>query len=185
MGGSYLTLKLIKIVIDLKLVTNIKVINMESNGNSNIEDDWENNTELDKENDLNSKLTLLNVNAAEFVPSFVIPTSGQESQEKPEANGDVTPDNPALAEPPPAVAPQKVEEPPDKSPVDSWEGLGDSGGTTPEGDDDDTSQSDKITKKNKKKTVAVERDDSIKKEHINVIFIGHVDAGKSTIGGQI
>jgi peptide chain release factor subunit 3 len=23
------------------------------------------------------------------------------------------------------------------------------------------------------------------KEHINVVFIGHVDAGKSTIGGQI
>lgn len=24
-----------------------------------------------------------------------------------------------------------------------------------------------------------------KKEHVNVVFIGHVDAGKSTIGGQI
>lgn len=26
---------------------------------------------------------------------------------------------------------------------------------------------------------------SVKKEYVNVIFIGHVDAGKSTIGGQI
>lgn len=27
--------------------------------------------------------------------------------------------------------------------------------------------------------------DAPKKEHVNVVFIGHVDAGKSTIGGQI
>jgi len=25
----------------------------------------------------------------------------------------------------------------------------------------------------------------IRKEHINIVFIGHVDAGKSTIGGQL
>uniref|UniRef100_A0A668AT88 G1 to S phase transition 1 n=1 Tax=Myripristis murdjan TaxID=586833 RepID=A0A668AT88_9TELE len=30
-----------------------------------------------------------------------------------------------------------------------------------------------------------ERPDAPKKEHVNVVFIGHVDAGKSTIGGQI
>ncbi|XP_012862823.2 eukaryotic peptide chain release factor GTP-binding subunit ERF3B [Echinops telfairi] len=32
---------------------------------------------------------------------------------------------------------------------------------------------------------AGEPSDAPKKEHVNVIFIGHVDAGKSTIGGQI
>ncbi|KAG9439613.1 hypothetical protein H6P81_019778 [Aristolochia fimbriata] len=30
-----------------------------------------------------------------------------------------------------------------------------------------------------------EEDDAKKKRHLNVVFIGHVDAGKSTIGGQI
>ena len=66
-----------------------------------------------------------------------------------------------------------MEEPPDKSPVDSWEGLGDSGGTTPEGDEEeDSSESEK--KKKSKKIVIKNEDDGIKKEHINVIFIGHV-----------
>lgn len=36
----------------------------------------------------------------------------------------------------------------------------------------------------KKKPLVVEENKS-KKEHVNVVFIGHVDAGKSTIGGQI
>ncbi|VDM36940.1 unnamed protein product [Toxocara canis] len=34
-----------------------------------------------------------------------------------------------------------------------------------------------------KRTVFV--DDGIRKEHVNIVFIGHVDAGKSTIGGQL
>lgn len=25
----------------------------------------------------------------------------------------------------------------------------------------------------------------LKKEHVNIVFIGHVDAGKSTIGGRV
>ncbi|CAL8272064.1 unnamed protein product [Lota lota] len=33
--------------------------------------------------------------------------------------------------------------------------------------------------------VAPSQPDAPKKEHVNVVFIGHVDAGKSTIGGQI
>ncbi|XP_039991419.1 eukaryotic peptide chain release factor GTP-binding subunit ERF3A [Xiphias gladius] len=33
--------------------------------------------------------------------------------------------------------------------------------------------------------VALATPDAPKKEHVNVVFIGHVDAGKSTIGGQI
>lgn len=27
--------------------------------------------------------------------------------------------------------------------------------------------------------------DENRKEHVNIVFIGHVDAGKSTIGGQL
>lgn len=35
------------------------------------------------------------------------------------------------------------------------------------------------------KKVIVKRDIIRKKEPINIIFCGHVDAGKSTIGGQL
>lgn len=59
--------------------------------------------------------------------------------------------------------------------------------TTPEDEDmellgdDDGDLTPKVTKK---KPLKVEENKS-KKEHVNVVFIGHVDAGKSTIGGQI
>jgi GTPase len=36
-----------------------------------------------------------------------------------------------------------------------------------------------------KKNVVVKRDIIRKKEPLNIIFCGHVDAGKSTIGGQL
>ena len=36
-----------------------------------------------------------------------------------------------------------------------------------------------------KKNVIVKRDIVRKKEPLNIIFCGHVDAGKSTIGGQL
>uniref|UniRef100_A0A336MN79 CSON003187 protein n=1 Tax=Culicoides sonorensis TaxID=179676 RepID=A0A336MN79_CULSO len=50
-----------------------------------------------------------------------------------------------------------------------------------DGEDDDEVG---IPKASKKKVVKAE-DTKSKKEHVNVVFIGHVDAGKSTIGGQI
>jgi GTPase len=37
----------------------------------------------------------------------------------------------------------------------------------------------------KEKKVIVKRDIVRKKEPLNIIFCGHVDAGKSTIGGQL
>ena len=39
--------------------------------------------------------------------------------------------------------------------------------------------------KKKRKRISESCDKGDKKEHINLIFIGHVDAGKSTIGGQL
>nr|GMC69908.1 eukaryotic peptide chain release factor GTP-binding subunit ERF3A-like isoform X2 [Ipomoea batatas] len=46
-----------------------------------------------------------------------------------------------------------------------------------------------ITEEKEKKSPALDDiDDAVelnKKRHLNVVFIGHVDAGKSTIGGQI
>jgi GTPase len=36
-----------------------------------------------------------------------------------------------------------------------------------------------------KKNIVVKRDIVRKKEPVNIVFCGHVDAGKSTIGGQL
>lgn len=57
---------------------------------------------------------------------------------------------------------------------------------TPEGDDEteEPPDGDELPKPPKKKPAKAEETKS-KKEHVNVVFIGHVDAGKSTIGGQI
>lgn len=56
----------------------------------------------------------------------------------------------------------------------------------PEGESDGDGAADvEAAPKIKKKVVKGQAESKSKKEHINVVFIGHVDAGKSTIGGQI
>lgn len=42
-----------------------------------------------------------------------------------------------------------------------------------------------VSKRTNKKRRARNVDNCSKKEHVNLVFIGHVDAGKSTLGGQI
>lgn len=100
--------------------------------------------------------------------------------------------------PPPAATPSTpsadtpADELNDKTPeepelIDSWDAE-DEPASTP--DDDEIEElgedGDQLTaiKPSKKKVIKVE-DTKSKKEHVNVVFIGHVDAGKSTIGGQI
>uniref|UniRef100_A0A2M4A3S8 Putative translation elongation factor ef-1alpha n=3 Tax=Anopheles triannulatus TaxID=58253 RepID=A0A2M4A3S8_9DIPT len=75
----------------------------------------------------------------------------------------------------------------ESEPLDSWDAEEDSI-LTPEDEemdlDDAEVDGDAAPKISKKKPPKVEESRS-KKEHVNVVFIGHVDAGKSTIGGQI
>lgn len=71
-------------------------------------------------------------------------------------------------------------------PLDSWDA---DPVITPEEEDmdlieDGDEDGEAAAKVSKKKVFKVEENKS-KKEHVNVVFIGHVDAGKSTIGGQI
>ncbi|XP_036347522.1 eukaryotic peptide chain release factor GTP-binding subunit ERF3A-like, partial [Rhagoletis pomonella] len=72
-------------------------------------------------------------------------------------------------------------------PADSWD-IEDDPIITPDEEEADDgiedAENDIAPKVSKKKTPKVEESRS-KKEHVNVVFIGHVDAGKSTIGGQI
>jgi peptide chain release factor subunit 3 len=111
------------------------------------------------------------VDAAEFVPSFLVKRD-QGLQSPVEDHDPVdTPSSEELLPPPKKIA-------------DSWEDAADGEGTTPEGDEDFDGEGGEMVPRTKKKPVKVEETKS-KKEHVNVVFIGHVDAGKSTIGGQI
>jgi len=123
----------------------------------------------------------LNVNAVEFVPSFgpsFAATAAQEPEttneesakpvvEMTENNGNAT----------------------ENEPIDNWDE--DEPILTPDGDEeemeieDETIEGDPLPKASTKKKPPKAEENRSKKEHVNVVFIGHVDAGKSTIGGQI
>ncbi|XP_077305027.1 eukaryotic peptide chain release factor GTP-binding subunit ERF3A isoform X1 [Lithobates pipiens] len=179
---------------------------MMDNGDS-APDSWE-QADIDApEAQLNSSLAQLNVNAkpfipnvhaAEFVPSFLIKSStavdglqdegtthnsAQESSQSSEGSN--------------AAIGMEISEPVENgetemSPEECWDhkdepneaepGGGFSGdGGSAEEVAQEMEEEEEITKP---KTV-VAPPDAPKKEHVNVVFIGHVDAGKSTIGGQI
>ncbi|XP_072931991.1 eukaryotic peptide chain release factor GTP-binding subunit ERF3A isoform X3 [Epargyreus clarus] len=116
--------------------------------------------------------------------------------------------SPRVEEPPPvppaeaaSTSASTLPVPSDVSPTaDSWEAEADDALLTPEDgneaeedesepqvpltEDVDVPEAEMAKKIPKKKPPRVE-DTRSKKEHVNVVFIGHVDAGKSTIGGQI
>ncbi|GLV41871.1 eukaryotic translation release factor 3 [Carabus blaptoides fortunei] len=157
--------------------------------------------------DVTAKFSTLNVNAVEFVPSFGVKTTQGDDHnsptkvEKSESSTNSADQSPVVngggmdtGEPVARVT--GVEEPPplppatnDSSPtvpVDSWEAEAEDPILTPDQDEDEEIAEDEeeTIKLPKKKPVKTEETKS-KKEHVNVVFIGHVDAGKSTIGGQI
>lgn len=172
--------------------------------NNTAPDSWESQADSPQSNnspshtaDVTAKFSTLNVNAVEFVPSFA---------KSPQPQGDTPPEG---DEPSPQRTPSpqlngtnteptdklEVKEPPPLPPADGDASPGD-GGTwedvaedndlilTPEGDEEEPS-SEEAPKVTKKKPAKPEEAAKNKKEHVNVVFIGHVDAGKSTIGGQI
>lgn len=162
-------------------------------------DSWEENelTESQIAADLQQKLIKLNVNAVEFVPSFTSFSSKSDDvdggpEDETAGGGDKKTTNvDSIGDPltgdtgggPSAVV------------LDSWE---DGASITPEdgtakpiieidNDIDIDIEVDVDEEKPKpipKKTIE-ESEPKPKKEHINIVIIGHVDAGKSTIGGQI
>ncbi|XP_008197362.1 eukaryotic peptide chain release factor GTP-binding subunit ERF3A isoform X1 [Tribolium castaneum] len=173
--------------------------------NNTAPDSWESqadsaspNTSPSHNADVTAKFSTLNVNAVEFVPSFAKPAANaDEASPTSEASPEHAPIlNGTLGTSAESAERVEVKEPPPIPPADGDASPGD-GGTwedvvvedndpliTPEADDDEPSSEEAPIKIPKKKTVKEEvlKD---KKEHVNVVFIGHVDAGKSTIGGQI
>lgn len=135
----------------------------------------------------NSLATRLNVDAPVFVPNFgpspTAPVANNthltttNNQDHPEANNHIETD-------------QLVDTPsdPTSEEVDDWEKRADDEDETAMDEDEEElatddqgpSQPAKPRKRTKKISVTVDG-----KDHWNIVFIGHVDAGKSTIGGQI
>lgn len=169
-----------------------------------------NNSPQHTAEDVTTHFSTLNVNAVEFVPSFSFakpepevvdkpsPTSSQESNSSPQHNpllngnvGDSMAERVEVKEPPP-IPPADGDASPGGE-GGTWEDVADEDSTsasappatTPEGDEDEEPSSEEAPIKIKKKITVKEKPEEEKKEHVNVVFIGHVDAGKSTIGGQI
>ncbi|XP_057323317.1 eukaryotic peptide chain release factor GTP-binding subunit ERF3A isoform X1 [Microplitis mediator] len=114
------------------------------------------------------------------VPALPPDPVGNRAEEPPAGGG---------APPPPSVTdPEASNSSPEHQPADSWEeaAVDNDPLLTPENEEADIEEDEEtIVKVTKKKPVKVAEDTKSKKEHVNVVFIGHVDAGKSTIGGQI
>lgn len=159
-------------------------------------------------NDLSAKISTLNVNAAEFIPNFG--SFGQKSEVTDNSdelkNGIATPTlsedtSPDSNKDPVSVT--KIDHSPSSAPADSWEDAVDVGKLgspfktnkklpvderTEEILEDDEEKEDVLSELEKTKTkkkINIEPTSKVKKEHVNLVIIGHVDAGKSTIGGQI
>jgi len=159
------------------------------------DDDVETSTITTKFSDLNVEAPSFvpNVNAAVFVPSWEAqsapppvqvnaPSQVVESNQPSQATSSAINDKMQIDDPSP------VGNGPGPAPADSWEDKADmsSAATTPD-DEDNSMEDDSGIKKSsrvKQKPKAVESV-TTDKEHVNVVFIGHVDAGKSTIGGQM
>ncbi|ETN62875.1 Ef1alpha-like factor [Anopheles darlingi] len=136
--------------------------------------------------------------AAPAAPTSATSSGGSSSGGAGGGGGATTPTSTAATPTPPSSsAPTPMEKGDDDAvktpennesePLDSWDAEEDSI-LTPEDEemdlDDAEVDGDAAPKVSKKKPPKVEESRS-KKEHVNVVFIGHVDAGKSTIGGQI
>lgn len=160
-------------------------------------DSWDNDVENDPE-DPSSQFSTLNVNAMEFVP--FIPKSNAESDEKSSPSSDSTSENKLSVTNDEQTTTSRgasrikdIEKPPGEEgapplPADSWEEVADENSDpllTPDNDDEevDDDLGDLVPKK--KKLGSSPESSRSKKEHVNIVIIGHVDAGKSTIGGQI
>ncbi|KAG1661481.1 Eukaryotic peptide chain release factor GTP-binding subunit ERF3A [Nymphon striatum] len=157
-----------------------------SSTNSIEPDSWEDRTSDHKTcaeppgEQLSNSFSKLNVDAAPFVPNMnihapvFVPSFLENNVDAHSESADQPEDNPSNS---------MDAEPPDESPAD-WEENANIGDTNDDNAMDNESGSVESTPKPKKKQI-IEDEESSKREHVNVIFIGHVDAGKSTIGGHI
>lgn len=175
------------------------------NGQDNVPDSWDDNTNgyNEPKSDLNDQFSNLNVNAPAFMPgqnvfaqSFV-PSSSLPTATVPQSQ-------------PPQNEPSMLQNqgfPPQPSPEETppEDTMDTDGGTEAQteynGDGDMANWDEKEDEEENIEDIEEDEDDpeaivpvkkvkppgqpKIRKEHLNVVFIGHVDAGKSTIGGHL
>lgn len=157
------------------------------NGGGNIPDTWDDPSEGKGASESHSAAKL-NVNAPAFTPApgcnvlapaFVPSENGAETMSN-ESNNSPK-ENEQQREETEANGSQK-----DLEPEESWDQEEED--ETPEEDRQDSpaeeeeEEEEVVVKPKKKPSEAVAK---VRKDHINVVFIGHVDAGKSTIGGHL
>ncbi|XP_062612295.1 eukaryotic peptide chain release factor GTP-binding subunit ERF3A-like [Saccostrea cucullata] len=148
---------------------------MTENGESLAPDSWDQD-DAQETSEVASQLSNLNVNApafvpgqnvfaAEFVPSFQtksVPDGGPPAQQTPN-----------ITEPPPAEKAATNTAETEMEGTEKWEEEGAEDAEMEEEEEEEEAP------------VIKAEESGPKKEHVNVVFIGHVDAGKSTIGGHI
>nr|XP_023677580.1 eukaryotic peptide chain release factor GTP-binding subunit ERF3A-like [Paramormyrops kingsleyae] len=156
-------------------------------------DSWEQEDDSEAPVDvpLRAALGALNVHAAEFVPGFrqMVPTEepgrrGSETVNSTEASEPAAP----LENGETGVATEETWEQKGAGPSEAEPGggpVGDGGTVGPSAEEDEEEPLMEEEEEVPKPKLAPALPDAPKKEHVNVVFIGHVDAGKSTIGGQI
>ncbi|XP_054612134.1 eukaryotic peptide chain release factor GTP-binding subunit ERF3A isoform X2 [Dunckerocampus dactyliophorus] len=133
---------------------------------------------------VNAKPFVPNVNAAVFVPSFLQTTTSETPPlDAPVENGGSEAD----------ISTEEVTwEQNDREPGvgGGQEDLGAAGDCQPYAESKDDDDEEMMMMEEEEEELPMPKvvpltPDAPKKEHVNVVFIGHVDAGKSTIGGQI
>lgn len=150
---------------------------------------WEQYTDDSRKTDenLSKSISTLNVDAPPFVPSFATLSAVQEQLTLHQTNEN---DNTSEV----SDSKKKVDGA-NKSPTDAgggddlpadWENveIEESNNDEPTEDGQEEEVEIEVVAKSKKKVLQKE-EEGPRKEHVNVVFIGHVDAGKSTIGGQL
>lgn len=160
-------------------------------------------------------MTRLNVNAAEFVPSWIKTPKVESPLSEAGRDTELAGNSSAATTPGDERSACSSDQPPGGDTIDNWQMAAEddtSDAVTPneeevgeardppcvdgngreaesvevereEEDGDDDSESREITSRQKKVRQPSEHEPA--KDHVNIVFIGHVDAGKSTIGGQI
>lgn len=151
--------------------------------------------------DLNASLARLNVNAAVFVPSFGAPSSQPTPAPQQQGTSNNSAQSAAINETP-STAPVAnnnhspvvpvVNSEVKEDPADDWEAnaegedmVEDEEESETGGEDNEATEAASSDHKKRTRGKVSESGDKEKKDHMNIVFIGHVDAGKSTIGGQI
>jgi len=149
--------------------------------------------------DLNAPMSNLNVNATEFVPSWGMPPANSAPVQSPQTSSEPTPANHEMSsaeaspmQTSPAHRLADSDQVANSNEKDSWEDADNSANntpaTTPEEEENSIDNDSTYVPASKPRTKVrpeVKEATTTEKEHVNVVFIGHVDAGKSTIGGQI